>query len=112
VADCDNDGDLDVAVNVIGGRLVLLENRLGGGRWLAVDVGGLPGTRVTVTLGDGRSMVREAAAGSSYLSSEDPRLHLGLGDESVAEVVVRWPDGEELRLADVGADRVVEVRRR
>jgi hypothetical protein len=30
----------------------------------------------------------------------------------VAEVVVRWPDGEELRLADVGADRVVEVRRR
>jgi hypothetical protein len=112
VADFDNDGDLDVAVNVIGGRLVLLENRLGGGRWLAVDPGDAPGTRVTVTLGDGRSMVRESAAGSSYLSSEDPRLHFGLGDEAVAEVVVRWPDGEELRLTDVDADRVVEVRRR
>jgi hypothetical protein len=112
-ADFDNDGDLDVAVNVVGGHLVLLENRLGGGHWLAVDVGAAaPGTRVTVTLDDGRTMVREAAAGSSYLSSEDPRLHFGLADAAVAAVDVRWPDGEVVRLTDVDADRIVEVRRR
>jgi hypothetical protein len=112
-ADFDNDGDLDVAVNVVGGRLVLLENRLGGGHWLEVDVGaGAPGTRVTVTLEDGRTMVREAAAGSSYLSSEDPRLHFGLGDDAVEAVDVRWPDGEVVHLAEVDVDRIVEVRRR
>jgi ASPIC and UnbV/FG-GAP-like repeat len=113
VADFDNDGDLDVAVNVVGGRLVLLENRLGGGHWLTVDLGaGAHGARVTVTLEDGRAMVREAAAGSSYLSSEDPRLHFGLGDAEVEAVDVRWPDGEEVHLGDVDVDQIVEVRRR
>ncbi len=33
----------------------------------------LPGTRVTAVLPDGRRLVREVHAGSSYLSSEDPR---------------------------------------
>jgi hypothetical protein len=112
VADYDNDGDLDVAVNVLGGHLVLLENRLGGGHWLEVDLGRTrPGARVIVELDDGRLLTREVAAGSSYLSSEDPRCHFGLGDAGVRAVVVRWPDGEETRLTDVGVDRRVEVRR-
>jgi hypothetical protein len=49
-------------------------------------------------------------AGSSYLSSEDPRVHFGLGGASeVRELVVRWPGGEETRLPDVAANRLVEV---
>jgi hypothetical protein len=111
VADYDNDGDLDVAVNVIGGPLVLLENTAAGGRWLAVSLRPfVPGAVVTVTLPDGRTMTREAAAGSSYLSSEDPRLHFGLGDAAVVgSVVVRWPDGSETRAGDVAADRRLVV---
>jgi hypothetical protein len=112
VADYDNDGDLDVAVNVVGGHLLLLENRLGGGHWLEVDLGRTgPGTRVAVELDDGTTLTRELAAGSSYLSSEDHRVHVGLGDAGVRAVVVRWPDGEETRLTDVGTDRRIEVRR-
>lgn len=112
VADYDNDGDLDVAVSVVGGPLVLLENRVGAGHWLEVDVGaGVPGTRVVVELDDGRSRSCEVAAGGSYLSSEDPRCHVGLGDAGVRAVVVRWPDGEETRLTDVAVDRRLEVRR-
>jgi hypothetical protein len=54
--------------------------------------------------------VRETQAGSSYLSSEDPRVHFGLGRaQSVARVIVRYPDGRERRLANVGADRLVVV---
>ena len=34
---------------------------------------------MTATLADGRKLVREVQAGSSYLSSEDPRVHFGLG---------------------------------
>ncbi len=61
-------------------------------------------------LADGTRLVRESQAGSSYLSSEDPRLHFGLGDATaVRELVVRRPDGRVTRLTDVRADRVVEI---
>ena len=38
-----------------------------------------PGAVVTAVLPDGRRLVQELHAGSSYLSSEDPRAHFGLG---------------------------------
>ncbi len=61
-------------------------------------------------LPDGRRLRREVQAGSSYLSSEDPRVHFGLGGAAeVRELVVRWPGGEETRLSDVAANRLVEV---
>jgi hypothetical protein len=105
VVDFDNDGDLDVAVASVGGRLVLLENTSTKGSWLELD-GLAPGTQATAVLDDGRRLFREALAGSSYLSSEDPRLHFGLGTATrVRELVVRWPGGEETRLSDVRANR-------
>jgi hypothetical protein len=59
-------------------------------------------------LPDGRRLRRQAQAGGSYLSSEDPRLHFGLGGaRRVRELVVRWPGGEETRVADVEANRIV-----
>jgi len=111
-ADFDNDGDLDVAVSSVGGPLVLLENRAGGGHWLEVALDGFhPGAVVTVELPDGTTLEREVAAGSGYLSSEDPRLHFGLGDATdVTEMVVRWPDGETTRVAGPAADSIIEVR--
>ncbi len=111
VADYDDDGDLDVAVAVVGGPLVLLENRGEGGSWLEVELGRFaPGATVTVELPDGRRLVRESQAGSSYLSSEDPRLHFGLGDAArVRSVEVRWPGGATTRVDDVTANQVVRV---
>ncbi len=110
-ADYDNDGDVDLAVGSVGGRLQLLRNDGPTGHWLEVALPQFaPGTRVTVTLGDGRTLVSEARAGSSYLSSEDPRLHFGLGEASrVREVVVRYPGGRVTRLHDVAANRLVTV---
>jgi ASPIC and UnbV/FG-GAP-like repeat len=110
-ADYDNDGDVDVAVLPLGRPLVLLENRGAGGGWLEVALeGSPPGAEVTATLPDGRKLRRELAAGSSYLSSEDPRIHFGLGGAaSVPELRVRWPGGEETVLEDVEANQLVEV---
>jgi hypothetical protein len=112
-ADYDNDGDLDLAVASIAGPLVLLRNSGGAGHWLEVDVRPFaPGATVTAVLADGRRLVREVKAGSSYLSSEDPRVHLGLGAATlVARLVVRWPDGTVRRLKGVAADRLVAVER-
>jgi hypothetical protein len=111
VADYDNDGDLDVAINTIGGAAVLLQNDGEGGNWLQVVFDGFyPGTLVTLTLPDGRQLVRESLAGSSYLASEDPRLHFGLGETDVVpQLDVRWPDGRTLRLEDVDANQWIVV---
>ncbi len=111
VADYDDDGDLDVAVAVVGGQLVLLENRGEGGRWLEVELGRFaPGAEVTVELPGGRRQVRESQAGSSYLSSEGPRLHFGLGDATSVEAVeVRWPGGATTRLENVAPNQVLRV---
>ena len=113
-ADFDNDGDIDVAVNSIGGELLMLRNE---GRkrnhWLTVRLGGFaPGAVVTLVLSDGRKLVREVLTGSSYLSSEDPRVHFGLGAAtSVRELRVRFPGGSETRRTNVAVDRIVDVPR-
>jgi ASPIC and UnbV/FG-GAP-like repeat len=111
-ADYDNDGDVDFAVSQIGGPLVLLQNRVSGKHWLEVALDGFhPGALVSVVLPDGRKLQREARAGGSYLSSEDPRCLFGLGEATeIKELVVSWPDGTETRLHDLKANQIVEVK--
>jgi hypothetical protein len=111
-ADYDNNGTVDIAVGSVGGRLVLLRNTGDAGHWLEVKLATFaPGAVATVVLPDGRRLVRELDAGSSYLSSEDPRFHFGLGDAAQARtLVVRFPGGGERRFSDVRADRLVVVR--
>jgi hypothetical protein len=65
---------------------------------------------VTVELEDGGRVVREARAGGSYLSAEDPRLHFGLGDATrVDRVIVRYPGGKLVVRNDVAVDRVLRI---
>jgi hypothetical protein len=111
VADFDNDGDPDVAVATVGGRLQLFRNDGAPGHWLEVSLRRfVPGAVVTALLPDGRRIVRVARAGSSYLSSDDPRLLFGLGAAtSVRRVVVRYPDGSITRMSRVKSDRMVVV---
>ena len=111
VADFDNDGDMDVAVNDVGSPLVLLENRGADGNWLEVASADFsPGAVVAVRLTDGRRFRRELRAGSSYLSSEDPRAHFGLGPATrVAEVRVHWPDGRSTVVEDVAANQILTI---
>jgi hypothetical protein len=112
-ADFENNGRMDIAINTIGGRLQLLRQTGAVGHWLAVRFARFsPGALVTAVLPDGRRLVREVEAGSSYLSSEDPRVHFGLGAAtSVSQLIVRYPDGRSVSRANVPADRIVVFRR-
>ncbi|MEM7125821.1 MAG: ScyD/ScyE family protein [Chloroflexota bacterium] len=117
-ADYDNDGDLDIAINTIGGLPVLLQNqatqlgRPNQGNWLMVDPGRFtPGLRVTLTLSDDSQLIRESLSGSSYLASEDPRLHFGLGSvEIVLRMEIRWPDGTVEEQVDVKVNQLVKLQ--
>jgi Na+-translocating ferredoxin:NAD+ oxidoreductase RnfD subunit len=111
-ADVDNDGRMEMAVNSIGGKLLLLKTTGPVGHWLDVSLSRFtPGAVVTLTLADGRRISQAIRAGSSYLSSEDQRLHFGLGNESrVASLAVHYPSGGTSTLFDVRADRIVDVK--
>jgi Na+-translocating ferredoxin:NAD+ oxidoreductase RnfD subunit len=112
-ADYNNDGRVDIAINSIGGRLILLQNDAPPAHWLEVQVEPFsPGAVVTLLQADGRGVVRELHAGSSYLSSEDPRVHFGLGKESsVTAVTIRYPDGTVRRVDNPSVDRLLVVKR-
>jgi hypothetical protein len=95
--DADNDGRLDVLITFNNDRARLFRNQLtGAGNWLGLDprdrVGGI-GALARLDSG-GRSTLAVRTAGSSYQTSGDPRLRLGLGGATVAQrVELRWPDG-------------------
>jgi ASPIC and UnbV/FG-GAP-like repeat/Domain of unknown function (DUF6851) len=112
-ADFGNNGRMDIAINTIGGKLELLRPTGALGHWLAVRLARFsPGAVVTAVLPDGRRLVREVQAGSSYLSSQDPRLHFGLGAAtSVTQLIVHYPDGHTVERNNVPADRIVFFRR-
>ena len=70
----------------------------------------VPGLRAVVTLPDGRMLVREVHAGSSYLAGEDFRLHFGLGVTTVVpQIELLWPDGRRDVLTNVGADQIYSL---
>ena len=92
---------MDVAINTIGGKLVLLRPTGPSGHWLDVQLSRFaPGAVVTAVLPGRRRLDAQVQAGSSYLSSEDPRVHFGLGAATtVGRLTVRYPWGGESRVA-------------
>ncbi|HEX9639177.1 MAG TPA: ASPIC/UnbV domain-containing protein, partial [Acidobacteriota bacterium] len=113
--DYDNDGDLDVALAVNGGRARLWENGGGGGGAVELRLIGASGelspvgARVEAEVG-GRKLVREQRGGGSYQSAPDQRIHVGLGAEGSARIEVRWPSGKREGLGEVRRGELVEVR--
>ena len=68
------------------------------------------GATVSATLG-GRRLSRDVQPSASYLASNDPRVHFGVGDESrLQNVVVRWPGGSEEAFGDFVAGEIHELR--
>ena len=71
------------------------------------------GARLTAELPSGRRLVRTVQAGSSYLTSSDPRVLFGLGeDTSVRKLTIRWPSGSEQALENLPAGRYVKIEQK
>ncbi len=114
-ADYDNDVDTDLAVSHLQRPLALLRNDTDTKHHFLGLVLETPnrippvGGRVVVTIG-ARRIVMPIVAGGSYLSTNDPRLVIGLGDSDAADQVeVFWPSGREDRFTSLSADRYWRV---
>jgi hypothetical protein len=116
--DIDGDGALDLLVTSAGGPARLYRNIAPDrGHWLlvrAVDPNlkrDAYGAEVTVIAGQ-RRWVGLVNPGQSYLCSNDPRVHFGLGKvDKVDGIRVVWPDGFEEEFAGRPVDQVVPLRR-
>jgi hypothetical protein len=119
VGDVFNRGSLDLLVTQIAGKARLFRNVAPRrGHWLVISAldpgcGGRDayGADVTVTVGR-RSWRRWLNPGHSYLTSNDPRVHFGLGDaERVDTIQVRWPDGTEETFPGTVADQWLRLEK-
>jgi hypothetical protein len=116
VGDVDGDGGEDLVVVNRDGPVYLLMNRAPRGNWVEFRVRTTTGRDAhgaTVIADVGAERLRRAVQpAASYLASNDPRVHFGLGTESLARnVTVRWPDDSYEAFGDVAGGAVVELRR-
>jgi hypothetical protein len=114
--DFDNDGDVDVLVVNLNEPPSLLRNDCAAEHhWLKVKLVGSKsnrgaiGARVTARYG-GRVQAQEVLSQSSFYSSSDPRLHFGLGASAIADLEIRWPNGNKEMVERVAADQLVVIR--
>lgn len=97
LGDYDNDGDMDMVVTNNRGPAQVLRNENRRGNWTILDVafatnGPAINARIELSAG-GRIFRREVRPGQGYLTSSDPRVHIGLaGADVIDSLVIRWPD--------------------
>jgi hypothetical protein len=114
--DIDDDGDIDIVVNHKDGPPALLRNdSKNENRWLRLELQGTLsnrdaiGARVEVVAG-GRTIVRQRKGGYSVLSSNDPRLLIGIGTaDEVESLTVRWPSGAVSKREHVKAGQTCQI---
>jgi hypothetical protein len=116
VADLWNEGRVSAVVNNIDEKpMLLVDLAANSNHWVGIITEGTRsnrdgiGARVTVFAG-GHRWVQEVRSGSSYLSSNDLRLHFGLGlASSIDHIEVVWPSGVEESFPVQGVDRFVTL---
>ncbi|WP_371315717.1 CRTAC1 family protein [Granulicella sp. L46] len=117
VGDLFNDGKLDVVINALDGVPALLRNvSPDKNHWIEFKLTGGPksprdAVGATVYLTANKIKQRgDVVSGGSYESTNDPRVHFGLGDATVIDAVeVHWPSGARERFSVSHLDQIVNL---
>jgi len=112
-----NDGKIDVVINQLDNVPALLRNvNSDKNHWLGIKlIGGSKSPRdavgAAVYLRAGGIRQRaDVISGGSYASSNDPRVHFGLGDATrIDNVEIHWPSGAVERFTPPQVDRFYSV---
>jgi hypothetical protein len=117
IGDIDNDGDTDFLITNNNGPVRLFLNQVGNqNHWLGLRCVGktgrdMLGTQVEIVLSANDVLRRRVRTDGSYLSANDPRVLVGLGQVArVPAVRVRWPDGTTQELKDLPIDRYTTLK--
>jgi len=115
--DIDNDGDMDVLVTNNNGPVRLLLNQTANhNHWLGLRVVGsngrdLLGTEVSLVIGKNRVLKRRVRTDGSYLSANDPRVLVGLGQLTRVQAVrIRWPNGTLKEFQTPSVDQYITIK--
>jgi len=119
VCDYDNDGDLDVIISHVDKQATTAVLRNDGGNsnhWLGLTLKGKDGqaaaisAKVTVKAGEMRQvLVNQRATG--YLSSNDPRMLIGLGkNRKIDSLEIKWSDGSTEIFSNILTDRYITIQ--
>lgn len=112
IGDYDNDGHVDVLASNQNESPQLFRNNERGNKnhWVSLHLIGTKsnrdaiGARITLRAGKIRQTVN-VRGGSSYLSSRDRRVYLGLGSaKKIEEVIINWPSGTRETLRNLAVD--------
>ena len=113
--DIDRDGDVDMVMSNLDNRIRLFRNDtpMSENRWLFVRAitqnRDALGAQVTLRAGS-RALMGYVLPGTSYLSSNDPSVHFGLGTiDAVETIEVHWSDGSREKFPGTTANRRVTV---
>jgi enediyne biosynthesis protein E4 len=114
--DVDDDGGIDILVVNRDGPAHLLRNVASRGHWASmrvVDEHGRDALGAELTISFAARRIRtDVRAAYSYMASNDPRVHVGLGEATrIDSVQVKWPDGKTDSFGPFDADRVVTMRK-
>lgn len=111
-SDLDNDGDLDLVVNNLNERAFIYQNTSSDskkGNYLSLDLGQAFGGKVTAFVGN-QTFYQEYQPVKGYMSSVDPRIHLGLGQiEKIDSLLILWPDGSSRVLRDLATNQAMKL---
>jgi hypothetical protein len=123
VGDLFNDGKIDAVINVMDGHPVLLRNvsddknhwlelkLVGGGKSPTSKASPRDAVGATVYVSaNGMKQRGDVLSGGSYLSTNDPRPHFGLGQATkIDDIEVHWPSGKMEHFTAPGVDRILTI---
>jgi len=119
VGDLDNDGAPDLILCSVGGPARVLHNSVPNrGHWLKLRLqlpqqGGRDaiGAEIVISAA-GKKHWAVLQPATSYLASNDPALHFGLGGATAVDLIeVMWPDGVKEAFAGAGVDRLLVLKK-
>jgi enediyne biosynthesis protein E4 len=117
VADFDNDGQLEVAVNRLNNNPLFFKKRgKPSGSWLLIQLRGTRsnqdaiGAKVRLILASGLNQYDHVSTANGIYSASDKRLHFGLGKEmEVKELEITWPGGTIQKLSGIKANQILRI---
>lgn len=116
-SDLDNDGDLDMVINALEEKSLILRNNTNDKRSISFSFSGDSlnkfglGTKIYLFSKEGLQY-QQLTLTRGFQSSVEPKLFFGLGTASVADsVLVVWPDQKFQLLKNIASGKTIEIKK-